>query len=122
MVTLAQNFHPGRGQNQNPYQLTLSLTFIGESKHQTEESGAKHKIKEKEKSFDVVSQGKASTDVKQAASAKGEAASKDKKQKQPVKDEHGIELKRPQTAYMLFNNYRRPVLRSEHPGKSNTSS
>jgi len=34
-----------------------------------------------------------------------------------VKDINGNEVKRPLTAYMLFNNYRRPILRSEHPGK-----
>lgn len=34
-----------------------------------------------------------------------------------MKDINGNEVKRPLTAYMLFNNYRRPMLRSEHPGK-----
>jgi len=42
---------------------------------------------------------------------------KDKKKSQPLKDANGNDLKRPLSAYMLYNNYRRPVLRSEHPGK-----
>jgi hypothetical protein len=44
---------------------------------------------------------------------------KDKKEKkrQPLKDENGNDLKRPLSAYMLYNNYRRPVLRAEHSGK-----
>ena len=43
---------------------------------------------------------------------------KDKKEKKAqMKDANGNDLKRPLSAYMLFNNYRRPVLRSEHPGK-----
>jgi hypothetical protein len=33
-------------------------------------------------------------------------------------DANGNELKRPLSAYMLYNNHRRPTLRSEHPGKS----
>ena len=42
---------------------------------------------------------------------------KDKKTKTPMKDANGNVVKKPLTAYMLFNNYRRPMLRSEHPGK-----
>lgn len=50
---------------------------------------------------------------------KQSAKKKDKRDKKaPLKDEHGNELKRPLSAYMLFNNYRRPVLRLEHTGKS----
>ena len=45
------------------------------------------------------------------------ANKKDKKKSQPLKDANGNDLKRPLSAYMLYNNYRRPVLRSEHPGK-----
>lgn len=30
-------------------------------------------------------------------------------------DANGNELKRPLSAYMLYNNHRRPVLRNEHP-------
>lgn len=36
------------------------------------------------------------------------------------KDANGVELKKPLSAYMLYNNYRRPVLRDEHPGKQPT--
>ena len=43
---------------------------------------------------------------------------KDKMEKKAqMKEANGNDLKRPLSAYMLFNNYRRPVLRSEHPGK-----
>ena len=34
-----------------------------------------------------------------------------------MKDANGNDLKRPLTAYMLFNNFRRPVLQKDHPGK-----
>jgi len=34
-----------------------------------------------------------------------------------MKDINGNEVKRPLTAFKLFDNYRRPILRSEHPGK-----
>jgi hypothetical protein len=49
-------------------------------------------------------------------SSKG-SEKKKKDKKTPLKDSNGNELKRPLSAYMLFNNYRRPVLRAEHPGK-----
>jgi len=42
---------------------------------------------------------------------------KDKAKKKVMKDANGNELKRPLSAYMLYNNHRRPTLRSEHPGK-----
>lgn len=32
-----------------------------------------------------------------------------------MKDANGNELKRPLSAYMLYNNHRRPTLRQEHP-------
>jgi len=35
-----------------------------------------------------------------------------------MKDANGNELKRPLSAYMLYNNHRRPTLRSEHPDLS----
>lgn len=94
------------------------MLAAGEQRQPAEATGAKHKIKEQQKSAETSSQGKASTDHKAASSAKAEPAAKDKKHKEPLKDENGNELKRPQTAYMLFNNYRRPILRNEHPGKS----
>ena len=43
---------------------------------------------------------------------------KEKAKKKVVKDANGNELKRPLSAYMLYNNHRRPTLRTEHPGKS----
>ena len=48
---------------------------------------------------------------------KGEK-SKERKHKEILKDANGNDLKRPLTAYMLFNNFRRPVLQKDHPGKS----
>ena len=42
---------------------------------------------------------------------------KEKPKKKTPKDANGNELKRPLSAYMLYNNHRRPVLRNEHPGK-----
>ena len=51
---------------------------------------------------------------------KASAKKKDKKEKKAqLIDENGNELKRPLSAYMLFNNYRRPVIRNEHPGNLN---
>jgi hypothetical protein len=94
------------------------VSAAGGEQRQAEATGAKHKIKEQQKNLETSSQGKASTEPRAASSAKAEPAGKDKKQKEPLKDENGNELKRPQTAYMLFNNYRRPILRNEHPGKS----
>ena len=42
---------------------------------------------------------------------------KEKAKKKVMKDANGNELKRPLSAYMLYNNHRRPTLRAEHPGK-----
>ena len=45
---------------------------------------------------------------------------KEKAKKKVMKDANGNELKRPLSAYMLYNNHRRPTLRAEHPGKQAT--
>jgi hypothetical protein len=42
---------------------------------------------------------------------------KEKAKRKVMKDANGNEIKRPLSAYMLYNNHRRPTLRSEHPGK-----
>lgn len=47
--------------------------------------------------------------------AKNESAKKKKKSKEEHKE--GDAPKKPLSAYMLYNNYRRPVLRKEYPGK-----
>ena len=51
----------------------------------------------------------------------GKGASKEEKKekakKKVMKDANGNEIKRPLSAYMLYNNHRRPTLRTEHPGK-----
>ena len=52
---------------------------------------------------------------------KGEPVKEEKKEKpkkKTPKDANGNDLKRPLSAYMLYNNHRRPVLRQEHPGKA----
>ena len=41
----------------------------------------------------------------------------EKAKKNIVLDAEGNEIKRPLSAYMLYNNHRRPILRAEHPGK-----
>ena len=46
-------------------------------------------------------------------------SSKDKKveKKKKKKEKDPDALKRPLSAYMLYNNYRRPMLREQQPGK-----
>ena len=46
-----------------------------------------------------------------------EKDAKERKHKEVLKDANGNDLKRPLTAYMLFNNFRRPVLQKDHPGR-----
>lgn len=94
--------------------------------------GAKHKQKEKEKLEKKQSQNAnhghvlengddKSTTGSTSKSSKGSKDEKDKKKKKKSKDEkakNGTEgLKKPLSAYMLFNNYRRPILKKEHPSK-----
>lgn len=43
------------------------------------------------------------------------AETKTKKTKKQLKKENAPQIKRPLSAYMLFNNNRRPVLRQEYP-------
>jgi hypothetical protein len=50
--------------------------------------------------------------------AKPEKEKKKKKKALEVKDANGDNLKKPLTAYMLYNNHRRPILKKEFPGKS----
>ena len=71
--------------------------------------GAKHKTKAADK--------EEQRNTALEAEAGSSKDKKDKKKTQPLKDANGNDLKRPLSAYMLYNNYRRPVLRSEHPGK-----
>lgn len=92
--------------------------------------GAKHKQKEADKEAgqqrastpaQITKENLASLNNPEVKSAKVEKAEKSEKgkdkKKTPLKDANGNEIKRPLTAYMLFNNYRRPMLRTEHPGK-----
>lgn len=86
--------------------------------------GAKHKIKEKEKSNNSLNQA-GEKDHRESASSpistpkgKGEKEKKKKKKSKDDKDKNGVEtLKRPLSAYMLFNNHRRPILKREHASK-----
>jgi hypothetical protein len=83
---------------------------------------AKHKTKEKEKSDKKAEKGGADSHNEKGAEAeggkaKGEGKKKKKKNKEEIKNGDGI--KRPLSAYMLYNNYRRPVLRKEHPSNIN---
>lgn len=56
----------------------------------------------------------------QKGKKKGEKEKKKKKKSKEEKQKNGGEgLKRPLSAYMLFNNHRRPILKKEHPGKYN---
>ena len=51
----------------------------------------------------------------------GQKATDDKgkksKNKKILREPNGEVVKRPLSAYMLYNNFRRPVLQGEHPGK-----
>ena len=76
--------------------------------------GAKHKAKAAEK--DAVKQEKLQEVAEGGKNA--EESKKDKKAKKKAsKEKNGDGLKRPPSAYMLYNNYRRPVLRQENPSK-----
>lgn len=41
-----------------------------------------------------------------------------KKSKKETKQKNGDGIKKPLTAYMLFNNHRRPIIKSEHQCKT----
>lgn len=94
--------------------------------------GAKHKGKAAEKeeqrqaSLAAIALSQPATtpaDATKASPAKepaGKKTPKDpskKKEKTVTADAQGNELKKPLSAYMLYNNHRRPTLRAEHPGK-----
>ena len=89
----------------NEKQPSTTTTQSTEAAHQ----GAKHKSKAADK--------EEQRNTALEAEAGSSKDKKDKKKSQPLKDANGNDLKRPLSAYMLYNNYRRPVLRSEHPGK-----
>jgi hypothetical protein len=74
-------------------------------------SGARHKTKAAEKEAINLD-----TPKKLSPQSVTEATDKVKKQKkQPLVDQNGNELKRPLSAYMLFANFRRPILKQDHP-------
>lgn len=91
-------------------------SHVGE--HNAEEKGAKHKSKAAEKEAAQSESKSAKEDGRKSKDKadKGEKT-KEKKQKETLKDANGNDLKRPLTAYMLFNNFRRPILQKDHPGK-----
>jgi len=94
----------------------LSPARRGVSRVEQAQSGCKHKEKAAEKHEQRVAAAvSATTAALKPLSTKEEK--KEKIKKKVVKDANGNELKRPLSAYMLYNNHRRPTLRSEHPGK-----
>ena len=92
--------------------------------------GAKHKAKaadkEEQRQASLVAQASSptATTVEPAkASPTKEAGKKTPKDSTKKKEKASgsapaNELKRPLSAFMLYNNFRRPTLRGEHPGKS----
>ena len=83
--------------------------------------GAKHKLKEKEKQDkkqDGPSQhteGDNQVSTSPSLKQKGEKEKKKKKKSKEDKAKNGVDaIKRPLSAYMLFNNHRRPILKKEH--------
>ena len=86
--------------------------------------GAKHKQKAAEKESQVqanlisLAASQSAVDGKSSGAKDGKKTpKKEKKEKKVPTDAQGNELKRPLSAYMLYNNHRRPTLRTEHPGK-----
>jgi len=85
---------------------------------------AKHKTKEKAKADQRTEHLSHLTekDVVELSSLGGdtplvrqpEKEKKKKNKQKPSKDANGDDLKKPLTAYMLFNNHRRPILKKEH--------
>lgn len=92
-------------------------------------SGAKHKVKaaekEEQRQASLVAQASSPTattvEPTKASTTKdaGKKTPKDstKKKEKLTGDAAANELKRPLSAYMLYNNHRRPTLRNEHPGE-----
>ena len=103
------------------HKLTFSLEILVQ--------GAKHKVKAAEKeeqrqahlSAQAPSPTAKTVEPTKVSPTKdaGKKTSKDstKKKEKLTGNAAANELKRPLSAYMLYNNHRRPVLRSEHPGK-----
>lgn len=101
-------------------------------------SGTKHKVKSSEKqALSEIKESKKATLV--AGEETGEPVKKQGKKEKVIKekvkepkekkekktgknkvyplDSEGNSLKKPLSGYMLFNNFRRPLLQTEHPGK-----
>ena len=84
-----------------------------EESHNSAASGAKHKAKAALKeaiNLDTPKQ----TPQAQSVTEATEKGKKQKKEKQPLLDQDGKEVKRPLSAYMLFANFRRPNLKQDH--------
>ena len=79
------------------------------------QSGVRHKDKALDKHEQRVAAAVGMSGSPNKAQSKEEK--KEKAKKKVMKDANGNELKRPLSAYMLYNNHRRPTLRTEHPGK-----
>ena len=90
--------------------------------------GARHKQKEADKADKRAMSnsglsGDEANNKGKTGKESGQKAAEDKgkksKGKKILRDANGESVKRPLSAYMLLNNFRRPVLQLEHPGKSN---
>lgn len=79
------------------------------------QSGCRHKDKAVEKHESRVAAATGAGASPSKSTTKEEK--KEKAKKKVIRDANGNEIKRPLSAYMLYNNHRRPTLRTEHPGK-----
>jgi len=84
------------------------------------QTGAKHKSKATDKDTTARHVSKDEDGRKSSNKETKSEKSKVKHQREVLKDANGNDLKRPLTAYMLFNNFRRPVLQKDHPDFSLT--
>lgn len=82
-----------------------------------DKAGAKHKSKAHDKEAASHDEDKVSAKSSKASKGKDADGKKIKKEKVILRDANGNELKRPLTAYLLYNNFRRPILKAEHVGK-----
>lgn len=81
--------------------------------HEQAQSGCRHKDKAVEKHESRVAAATGAGASPSKSTTKEEK--KEKAKKKVIRDANGNEIKRPLSAYMLYNNHRRPTLRTEHP-------
>jgi hypothetical protein len=78
--------------------------------------GAKHKDKEREKGEQK--EKNLSQDSNDGDDKKGKEVKKRKKRSKEEKKKNGDGIKKPLSAYMLYTNHRRPVIKGEHACKA----